>query len=227
MQRSDSINELAAALAKAQASIRFAAKENLNPHFRSKYADLSSVWDSCRDALSANGLSVTQVPTMGAEGGLYLVTTIMHASGQWISGEWPIRPVQDTPQGLGSATTYARRYSLAAMVGVAPADEDDDGNAASAGNGAPAPAVKPKPPKGITELKNEMRSLRARLDECETPKDVDTVLDEYADIIERCKKDAPEWWFGDGKDIQGAEKYANSLRTKLMGGSENTILAAG
>lgn len=223
MHRSDSINELAAALAKAQAKIKFASKESLNPHFRSKYADLSAVWDACREALSENGIAVTQVPTLGAEGGLYLTTTLMHASGQWISGEWPIRPVQDTPQGLGSATTYARRYSLAAMVGVAPADEDDDGNAASAPNGKPEP-VKPKPPPGITALKNEMRSLRSRLDECQTPPDVDTVIDEYADIIARCKKDWPEAWYGDGKDIQGAEKYITELRTKLFG---NTALGAG
>lgn len=130
MQTSDQINEIATALAKAQGEIKGAAKDSTNPHFKSSYADLSSVWDACRAALSKHGLSVIQTPDTTADG-VFLYTTLAHSSGQWIRGVMPVRPVQDTPQGLGSALTYARRYSLASMVGVAP--EDDDGQAASAG----------------------------------------------------------------------------------------------
>lgn len=121
---------LATALAKAQAEIKAALKDSKNPHFKSSYADLTSVWDACRTALTKNGLSVIQ-KTDFAEGEVWLETILLHADGDQITGRYPLRPQQQTPQGYGSALTYARRYSLAAMVGVV-ADEDDDGNAASA-----------------------------------------------------------------------------------------------
>jgi hypothetical protein len=131
MTHSPEIHELAAALAKAQAVIAGAEKVGFNPHFKSKYADLSSVWEACRKALTANGLSVVQGTENGPDGGSVAVTTmLLHSSGQWMSSTLTMRPTKDDPQGFGSACTYARRYALAAMVGVAP--EDDDGNAASA-----------------------------------------------------------------------------------------------
>jgi len=89
----------------------------------------SSVWDACRVALTKNGLSVLQITNFDAAD-VWLETTLLHASGESISGRYPLRPQQQTPQGYGSALTYARRYALAAMVGVV-ADEDDDGNVAS------------------------------------------------------------------------------------------------
>lgn len=124
------MKELATAMAKAQAEIKAALKDSKNPHFKSSYADLTSVWDACRNALTKNGLSVIQIPNFEGEE-VWLETRLLHASGESISGRYPLRPQQQTPQGYGSALTYARRYSLAAMVGVV-ADEDDDGNAASA-----------------------------------------------------------------------------------------------
>lgn len=130
MEHSESLNELAAALAKAQAAIQPAIKDSTNPHFRSKYADLSSVWSACREALTTNGLSVVQMPVNHAEGYAALRTMLLHASGQWLATTVSARLTKDDAQGLGSALTYLRRYSLAAMVGVV-ADDDDDGNAAS------------------------------------------------------------------------------------------------
>jgi hypothetical protein len=129
---SDQINEIAAALAKAQGQIEGASKGKVNPAFRSKYADLASVWDAAREPLSSNGLSVVQIPNKTPEG-VELVTMLLHSSGQWISSRYPIKPVKDDPQGMGSAITYGRRYSLMALVGIAP--EDDDGNAASGRDG--------------------------------------------------------------------------------------------
>ena len=123
------LKELATAMAKAQAEIKTALKDSKNPHFKSSYADLTSVWDACRVALTKNGLSVLQITNFDAAD-VWLETTLLHASGESISGRYPLRPQQQTPQGYGSALTYARRYALAAMVGVV-ADEDDDGNAAS------------------------------------------------------------------------------------------------
>jgi ERF superfamily len=126
--RSESIAALGAALAKAQGEMAAAAKANLNPHFQSRYADLASIWDACRVPLSKNGLAVLQ--PVSAEGARVSVRTLLvHASGEWIGETLTITALQNTPQGIGSAVTYARRYALAAMIGVAP--DDDDGNAAT------------------------------------------------------------------------------------------------
>lgn len=135
---SESIKELATALAKVQATIQPVKKDKTakiptksGGSYSYHYADLSSVWDACRDLLSSNGLSVVQMPE-AANGGsdIYLTTILMHTSGEYVSSMLILRPTDTTPQALGSAITYARRYALAAMVGIV-ADEDDDGNAAS------------------------------------------------------------------------------------------------
>lgn len=143
MTHSDTINELAAALAKAQAAIKGAVKDSTNPHFKNDYADLASVWDACREPLTKQGLSVAQSAESNGDGGFGVTTMLLHTSGQWMSGTLFLRPMKDDPQGAGSALTYARRYALAAMVGVAPAD--DDGNAASA-KGKPEAKPLPVPP---------------------------------------------------------------------------------
>lgn len=124
------LGELAAALAKAQGQIRNAVTDSENPHFRSKYADLASVWDACRGALSANGLAVMQRVSTSAEG-VVITTQLLHSSGQWVKDSATFPVAQRTPQGIGSAITYGRRYALSALVGVAQG-EDDDGNADSA-----------------------------------------------------------------------------------------------
>ena len=141
--QSESIGALAAALAKAQGIMLGAAKDAANPFFKSSYADLASVWAACRAPLAANGLSVIQTTGIDADGRAQLITTLAHSSGEWISGHYPVRPVKDDPQGLGSAITYARRYALSAMVGIAP--EDDDAEAAMDRNAKPAskPVARP------------------------------------------------------------------------------------
>jgi ERF superfamily len=141
VRMSPTIGKLAEALAKAQAEMEGAAKDALNPHFRSKYADLASIRDACRP-LAKFGLAHLQ-PTR-AEGPHVTVTTILiHSSGEWISEDLTLTAVANTPQAVGSAITYGRRYGLAAMVGIAP--EDDDGEAAEPRN-APAGVTYPVPP---------------------------------------------------------------------------------
>ncbi len=126
-------NQLALALSKAQGMIKGAVKDSTNPHFKSKYADLASVWDACREALSQNELAVMQVPEM--QGGVIGIRTkLIHSSGEYEEGFFPLAvPVTAKAQEMGSAMTYLRRYALSAMVGVAP--EDDDGNGANATGG--------------------------------------------------------------------------------------------
>jgi len=147
MEKSESIAELAAALAAAQAAMDTAKKDSSNPFFKSTYADLASVWDACRRPLTDNGLAVIQT-TGNHEDKIIIETMLTHKSGQWVSSTLELTPKQNDPQSVGSAITYGRRYSLAAMVGVAP-DEDDDGNAAS-GHTAEKPKqpAKPSPAQG-------------------------------------------------------------------------------
>ncbi len=106
--------------------MKAAKKDSENPFFKSKYADLGSVWKACHEALSDNGFSVVQGGTF-KDGHFFMVTTLIHSSGQSISGDYIILPVKGDPQAYGSAWTYARRYSLAAMVGVISEDDDAEG----------------------------------------------------------------------------------------------------
>lgn len=128
MNHSEQINELGSALAKAQGQIEGAKKDSENPFFKSKYADLASVWEACRKQLSDNGLSITQCPEE-SDNGIAVETMIIHSSGQWIKSRYTMPVSKLDAQAVGSAITYARRYALAAIVGIAP--EDDDGNAAA------------------------------------------------------------------------------------------------
>lgn len=129
MNSSESIKELALALAKAQGDIEKAEKDKDNPHFRSKYADLGNVVDAIKPALVSNGLAFTQI-CHEADNAAKIETIIIHSSGEWLSCGCISVPVsKNDAQGFGSALTYARRYSLSAAFGVAP--EDDDGNAAA------------------------------------------------------------------------------------------------
>lgn len=143
--KSEHINELAAALAKAQAKIRGAVKDSANPFFKSSYADLQSVWDAIREPLAANGLCVIQTTATNAAGGLELITTLAHSSGQWIEGRFPVLPLKNEPQAVGSAVSYSRRYSLAAIAGVY--QTDDDAEQAQARNASPTPATFREPVK--------------------------------------------------------------------------------
>jgi hypothetical protein len=137
--------ELFAALAAAQSEVENADKTAKNAHFNNKYADLAEVLNTVRPVFSKNGLSITQAT--GFNGELVTVTTLLaHKGGGYITSEAACKPAKTDAQGIGAATTYLRRYSLAAMTGVA--QEDDDGNAA-AHNGKPQ-AV-PKAEKVISE----------------------------------------------------------------------------
>lgn len=123
------MQQIAAALVKAQRAFSPALKTNTNPAFRSRYADLASCVEAVIDALNDNGIALMQ-PTRECADGVIVETLFLHESGETISGGLLHVPaVKHDPQGYGSALTYARRYSLMAACGIAP--EDDDGNAAS------------------------------------------------------------------------------------------------
>jgi hypothetical protein len=138
IEKSNSIKELATALAMAQSQVGVAIKDKKNPFFKSNYADLGSVWDACKDALQTHGLSVVQMPVDSDVGRVALATWLLHESGEYMMSVVSAPTVltakdgtqTDNAQTLGSALTYLRRYALASFVGIV-ADDDDDGNAAS------------------------------------------------------------------------------------------------
>lgn len=123
MITSENINELAGALAKAQGAMGGALKDSANPFFKSKYADLESVWSACRKALSDNGLAVIQTES-ATDSGVAITTMLAHSSGQWIRDTLSLQPKDMSPQGMGSAITYGRRYALASIAGVYQTDDD-------------------------------------------------------------------------------------------------------
>lgn len=126
MEQSESIKSIAVALCGFHSEVGKIKKTNVNPFFKSKYADLSSILDVIEAPLNENGLSFVQFPT-GENG---LTTMLMHVSGEWIKESFIMHPTKNDPQGLGSAITYQRRYALGAILGLN-IDIDDDGNAAS------------------------------------------------------------------------------------------------
>ena len=140
MKQSESIANLALSLSIVQGKLTHAKKDSANPFFKSKYADLESVWDSCRELLAGNGLAIMQFPGTYSDldKSMSLTTMLTHSSGEYISQEMSVPVTKADAQGAGSALTYMRRYALAAVVGVVQAD--DDGNAAS----SPKPVVKAK-----------------------------------------------------------------------------------
>lgn len=129
MNKSESITELAKALSDFQGKVTAVKKDATNPFFKSHYATLDAIWDTIRKPLSDNGLAVAQTISEYSDPA-ELETILMHSSGEWISGSMKLKPAKDDPQSMGSALSYARRYSLSAILGIV-ADEDDDANAAS------------------------------------------------------------------------------------------------
>ena len=170
MRWSDTRAELAKALATAQQAMTHASKGNVNPHFRSRYADLASVIDASRQALAECGLAVTQhtVPLYQSELGIMceLETVVSHASGEWCSARVSCVVPDGRAQTVGSAVTYLRRYGWSSMLGIAA--DDDDGNAAS----------RPTPPAPEQTIEQRLEGAKKRILERwpDASEDVDQAL---------------------------------------------------
>lgn len=200
------IKEFVAALAKAQGSLKPAVFNRVNPHFKSRYADFSSCMDACRGPLSENGLAIIQCCET-IDGKLNLVTTLAHISGQWMKSEFPLITSKMDSQGIGSAMTYAKRYSLCGMVGiVADEDGDDDGEFA-VGRGKqeekyskPVSQVKPK----ISQFQiSTLKGLELKLDK-------------------ECKSKIYSWLFSTYQ-IDKIEDVTVDTFQKVLGAFENAV----
>lgn len=188
MNRSDSTAKLAEALAKAQGAMKAAAMGSVNPHFHSKYASLTEVMEAVREPFAKNGLAIVQSADTPEETGLLVTTILLHTSGEWIESSVHVPVEGGNAQKVGSALTYARRYSLATLCGVV-ADEDDDGNAASAPRTPrpvahkPEPLIPPPRAKGTFKGKPFAEVPRADLERAVTKARTEDA-DKYADFIE-------------------------------------------
>lgn len=189
IETSDQIGEIAKAIAMAQAAMDNVAKNATNPHFKSKYADLAAAVDEARPAFAKAGVAIIQAPT--TKGHLVRVTTLLAhgGSGQWVRSTLGMKPTKTDPQGVGAAITYARRYSLLAMTGLAP-EEDDDANRASKKPTAPVERRDAmQPPRGERTKADgtQMNASQAR-------KDGDFVkLQDEVRKVDRLEDMSP-WW---------------------------------
>lgn len=148
MNKSDSIIELTKALIAFQSELKPVPKDSINPFFHSKYADLSTIWESIRPLLVKHGFAVSQLPRI-QDNQIILTTLLLHTSGEWLSSDLLVTPIKpNDPQAAGSALTYARRYALSALLGIC-SEEDDDAEAAvgrTEKTAAPAPAASKSQP---------------------------------------------------------------------------------
>lgn len=199
MNHSDAIDQIAAALSKVQAALVPALKDAENPAFKqggkaSRYADLASVWDACRLPLTDNGLAVIQSPGLCGGNQVEMTTLIIHSSGQWISGTLSIPLAKVDAHGYGSATTYARRYALAAMIGVIA--DDDDGNAASKPTGAAndEPAARAKldgPHESKTALRTAVHAIIAKVRAAGSEEEIDAIKRDEKRTLNQALRDWP------------------------------------
>jgi hypothetical protein len=137
METSTSIAKIAPALAAFQKEIKPIKKDGINPHFHSRYATLDAIMDAIRPVMAKHDLAIVQSQN---------ATRLIHTSGEWIEVVVDLAPASGTPQAYGSAMTYARRYGVSAILGLA-TEDDDDATAAQPPAPAPAPAkpVTPRP----------------------------------------------------------------------------------
>lgn len=181
MRTSEQIDKVSSAFAKAQAAIQNPAKDGKNDHFGSSYATLAAGLNAVRCALADQELAVIQ--TTGFEGDVLILTTrLVHSSGQWFEGDYPICKFPVQPQQAVSATTYARRNSLFAIVGIA--GEDDDGNEA---NKVETPAPKKQAPR-LVEREPSREPKRENVGEYLG------ILHGIIDAFSGKADDFAEWW---------------------------------
>lgn len=194
MKRSESTAKLAEALAKAQGAMKPAVMGSTNPHFKSKYASLAEVMDAIREPFSANGLAVVQTVDEQDDTGLTVTTALLHSSGEWIESSVHVPVGSGNAQQVGSALTYARRYSLSALCGVV-ADEDDDGNAATSAPPPPRPTAAPRLPavKGTIPFGKSKGTAFKEMDRADLIRAVQWARDNKPDLYASFLTEADEY----------------------------------
>lgn len=211
-QTSETLSKLAGALSAAQGEFPMVAKEAENPFFKSKYADLASITKAVQPILKKNGLAVVQTME-DVESGVMVRTTLLHSSGEYISGLLRMKPVKEDPQGMGSAITYARRYSLSAILGIA-TEEDDDGAAASGTVKGSTPSMREKGEQASPV--DKARGIYVKFEELGWKKDA--ILAKFLDVTG--KKDMKKVTEEDVKKLESALNMASAVKEVQKEGGE-------
>lgn len=205
------IDKLFEALSTAQGMMEGAKKDQKNPHFKSTFAGLSATWEAIRAALSKNGLAVVQTTEI-TPNGIVLVTTLGHKSGQWIRGWTPLIVDRQGMQPLGSAITYARRYGLQGVTGIAPVDDD--------GEEATDHGKKDEPVHGAltkTKLQGQLRAFDVDLHRVSDEDELEGLLASYDDVLGQAWRDLPSWMdTKPGSDVLGINDRIAQVRKKLQ-----------
>jgi len=187
MQRSDTIGELAKALAAANLEIVNPSLDAVNPHFKSRYASLGAIINAVRLPLARHGISAVQ--TVSTDGGAVgVTTTLLHASGEWMAETaMSALPDRATVQQLGSIITYLRRYCLASVTNIV-GEEDQDGNEASlpsAPRSEPRKPFKPQDPRtAVPPPPTAPKATKPAPEPVAEVKAATKALDAYPDVYE-------------------------------------------
>jgi hypothetical protein len=204
-----------AAFISAQKLIGGARKSATNPHFKSKYADLKECFNACSDILNDHDIHISQ-PTL-CENGVYFVRTILtHESGETMQ-DWGV-PIlgwesqKNAMQAWGAGQTYARRYGICSMAGIAP--EDDDGNSLGK-HEKPTPKVVWPEGWGISKAKNQLREFYQEIHACTDVDQLEAYKASQTGFIKILQDCYPESLHGDGGDVNGLVADYKTLLTKL------------
>lgn len=185
--QSDTLDKLIPDFVALQGELPNVTKDATNPHFNKKYADLAGVIDVARPLLAKHNFALNHQTALSDDGRPLLITTLWHASGQFLRAVSSIAPEKQTFQGVGSAITYTRRYDGMAIIGLAP-EEDDDGNAAGASRPPAKRQEKPKsngtPASEATPWDTVIDRATTAIAKCETANDCSTLLDKFVATFE-------------------------------------------
>lgn len=221
ISHSTEIKEFISALVKAQGIMKPAVFNRINPHFKSRYADFSSCMEACRFPLSENGIAVIQYCET-IEGKLNLITMLAHISGQWMKSEFPLISAKMDSQGIGSAMTYAKRYSLCGMVGIV-ADEDvsgdDDGETAVGRGKYDEPVRQPPRPATTPQFKTAVinpPTQKISAQQVAILKNLEGKLDE------ECKVKI-NTWLKNSHNIEDLKDVSCDIFSKVYGALENAL----
>lgn len=218
-------SKLAAALARAQGEMQNAVFNRLNPHFKSRYADLAAIRDATIPALSKYGLSISHRFVL-RENNFVLVAELCHSDGEIKTSEYPLPNAPDKPQVMGSAITYAKRYTWSALCGIA-ADDDDDAETVERPPAKAANGNKPalggmgdvtqwRGPLKVTALKDTLKQIGRDVDACADYDELLGVINEPSNkaAIDQAKIDLASWWLGAG-DSTGLQGKIEDAKDKL------------
>jgi hypothetical protein len=216
VQTSEQFDAIAAALAKAQGVMDAASKDAANPHFKARFASLASVREAIRKPLSENGIAYIQTLRTN-EGAVEVDTRLIHSSGQFIGDTLRVPLAQATPQGVGSASSYGRRYALMAIVGLAAEDDDAEAAHGRTGNGvrsisaratvtSPTPLANVEPNDG--EEYDDSAPRNAYIAMCK-----EIILN-----TNKSEADVREWWKGEQqsrRDFDLSQTEVNLLKSVI------------